>query len=334
MDTTHLHPDAPPDLALHCMTFEAWVDACWSANRYRDAYIEDFGLDDARYASVSGGGDVEAARSLYYKALFQLPRNTELALATYDDLPSELQTLALEHFDALRGTLQWRENAERTLADGVRLWVSRESLRSIGRLPALTLYRSVSPVDVPHGSSATLPLRRAGEHTNARATGRVIERDGQVWLNARYPGSACTNEQRFLVAAPFATLTVDGRPEKPASSTTVALVPHDYFEVDQRPNSAYFVTARQPLGSSALLLGPFATHLEALSQTAVASAYVHTKARTAPNIDVSIGTGRIDAEAGPVPAGKLNSALLEPEQLARVSMLLAKPPAEAAAASA
>lgn len=334
MDTPLLPPDAPPDQPIHRLTFEAWVDACWTANRYRDAYIEDFGLEDARYAAVSAGGTLQDARDRYHRQLFEQPHDTRLALSIYDELPRDLQTLALEHFASLVDDLQWRDAVEQTIASGCKLWARRATLRSIARPQPVILYRSASEADFPAGSSASLPFRREGGAHNARASGRVIGRDGQTWLEARYPGSACTDADRFLIAAPYAVVAPGGRPERPAHSAVEALFVHDFFEVDERPHSVYYVTARQQAGGSALLLGPFATHLEALAQTAIASAYVEQKARTSPHIAVSIGTGRLDRDLAPVPQGRLNAALLEGEELARIALLLGAQPLAPSAASA
>lgn len=322
MDTRLLTPDAHPDLPIHQLTFEAWVGACWAANRYRDAYIEDFGFEDAPYAAVSAGGCADDARNAYSRLLFQQPRNAQMALAAYDELPADLQTLAQAHFESLTLDLQWREAVERTLAEGCRLWVPRAPLRSITRQPALTLYRSASELDFPLGSTASLPYRRPGGEHNARASGRVVQRDGHLWIEARTPGSACTHADLHLIAAPYAVLKPGGRPEKPDSAPVAAFPAHEFFEVDERPQSVYYVTARQDSGGSALLLGPFGTHLEALAQTAVASAYVHQKARTSLPFAVSIGTGRLDLESARATPGRLNATLLDHELLSRVQQLL------------
>jgi hypothetical protein len=329
MDTRLLHPDAPPDVPIHRLSFEDWIDSCWHANRYRDAYIEDFGLEDARYAAVTAGGSIDEARAVYFKLLFQQPVSSQMALAVYDELPSQLQTLAQEHFACLRDDIAWRLAVEHTLAQGCRLWAERAPLRSISSQPAVLLYRAAAPADFPSGSSASFPFRRAGGPLNARASGRVIATDDQAWLEARYPGSACVTPERFLIAAPYAVMRPGGRPEKPVNTELQAILPRDFFEVDERPNAAYYVTARQPNGSSALLLGPFATHLEALTQTAVASAYVHTKARSVRDMSVSIGTGRIDlASATTLPRGSLNATLLEAQQIAHADRLASTPPTE------
>lgn len=92
--------------------FSEWLDAEWSTNRYRAAYLEDHGDElKAKYAAASGGGDTEsAARMQYQKELFDQPRDATIELRVYDqyDGQPEIQRALTRHFFDLESRLSAR----------------------------------------------------------------------------------------------------------------------------------------------------------------------------------------------------------------------------------
>jgi len=318
----------PPPLSppIYRLSFDAWVDACWNATLYRDAYLEDFGLDDARYAAASNGLGEREAQQAYHSQLLAQPRSMPLLLAVYDQLSAPIQARALDHFLHLQDDLNWRNTVEAQLAAGLALWARRDQLRDAAQRVPVLLFRTSSTATLPLSSTVSVPFRRAGGSPTARVVGSVLTIDGQVWIESRFPDSASRSAHRFLLVEAYAYARPGERPERPEPELreTCAFAPEDLFEIDERPTSVYYVTARRGASASSLLLGPFASHLDAVCHVAIARTYATQRPleSDAPDLATSIGTARLERGAVLLPTGIVNVQLLSKHAQLRVDAAL------------
>lgn len=293
---------------ITALQFEAWVDACWASNRYRDAYLEDFGgIESARYAAASNGGDEAEARSVYWRRLISEPRTAYVEPDVFDALNAGQQIDARKHFHLLDDTLARRIQLELYLDSGPTLYATAEDLMRPG-VP-VTVYRTL-PITEASAPTLTLPMLRS-TMSHATVTGGVVEKDDMLHLQSRQYGAY----EPFMVLRELGRLHPGGRPTPTAGvAKTSAAFPQDFYRIDYRPG-AYYVSALDGERRRALMLGPFAQHLDALCHMRLVRRYV---AETAFMGNISIGTCRMDPNSAELPMGHLNHALLDEPTRARL----------------
>lgn len=313
------HDTARP--AAHLITFDAWLDASWAANRYRDQYAEDFGdQDSARYASVSCGGDEAAARAAYARAVLAAPRSATVPLGVADSWPDDLSLEAQRYFFDLSDRLSHRLHIETLQRAGLRHWIDDPD----GIPPRdgrYTLYREADASVLERAPDEPLrlvELHHPGEGV-LQLSGRAMRRghDEPIEFLPEAPAGRTRPalKERYLLVRAVATIRPGERLEPLAGSGAlgplIAHQPTRLTELDEREGDLYYVSAiKRATNQRALLVGPLDTHLEALNLRSRTRAWV---SRHDPFGEIAIGTARISpaaAAAANIPQGKANEDIL------------------------
>lgn len=174
----------------------------------------------------------------------------------------------------------------------------------------IALYR---PATADEAHSVAVTILRDGIRPFAAEAGSIRQADGKCYAEAdSAPGNQST--YTYMLLRQVATFNrATGRIDQASSDDVVGMTAHDRFEVDLAPG-LYYVSARNDSGGAALLLGPYAHHLQALTMVGRASSYL--VARSPEAIWLHYGTARRDDAVEDAPQGKLNAVVLSDEEKA------------------
>ncbi len=191
------------------------------------------------------------------------------------------------------------------------LYVSVEQLRGTG---PVVLYALAS---IDNAKGVTVTLLRTGLQPFPSSVSSIKSCEGRCFVGAASaPGNQSTYTYLLLrEAAVFERATGEITPSENPGGQLFGMMVQDRYDVDPSPG-LYYVSARNDAGKTALLLGPYPRHLDALLMVGRASSYLIDRSPEATWL--YYGTLRLGDVGSEMPEGKLNEHVLSAQEQAKL----------------